>query len=189
MLTFLEYIQERALEEGNPLARVKKHEDEGRASAGITGWRAGLPHHENKARMKAFDKDLKDLGYGYRKTKGKWEGGSEESRYVTAKGTDKKSTQKFRGDMENLSKKYNQDAVALRSKRKTVLKGTNDTGEFPGKGRVASVGKTRYNKKDAEFSTEFKPSKPEASRPKFSTGKGIDHENPNRSPGNKPKLP
>lgn len=189
MLRFFEYLQERELEEGNPLSRVHKHEKEGRASAGITGWRKEYSPAENKKRMKSFDSDLKSMGYGYRKTRGKWEGGSEESRYVTAKGKSKRHQKAFRRDMEKLSTKYDQDAVAMRTKGKTTLKGTNTTGEFPGKGRVASVGKTRYNVKDSEFSTEFKPSKPESSRPSFTTGKGIEHENPNRKPGRKSNLP
>lgn len=55
MLSFLEFINE-----GNPLARVKKHEDKGRPSAGITAWRADKSDKENKANMKSFDKELRD---------------------------------------------------------------------------------------------------------------------------------
>lgn len=168
MLTFFEFLEESNLEEGNPLARVHKHEKEGRPSAGITGWRAGLTDKENKGRMKSFDKDLKDKGYGFRKTQGTWEGGKEDSRYVTAKGKGNRHVKQFKRDMEKLSTKYDQDAVAIRDKKTTNLVGTNNTG-YPGKGKVANVGKTAYNVKDAPFQTEFKPSKPADKRPKFTT--------------------
>ena len=100
MLRFFEYLQERELEEGNPLSRVYSHEKEGRASAGITAWRSHLSDKENKQRMKSFDSDLRSKGYGFRKTEGKWLGKGEQSRYVTAKGTSKKDTKAFRRDME-----------------------------------------------------------------------------------------
>ena len=163
MLSFLEFINE-----GNPLARVKKHEDKGRPSAGITAWRAGKSDKENKANMKSFDKELRSKGYGFRKTEGTWEGGKEQSRYVTAKGKGNRHVKQFKRDMTNLSAKYNQDAVAIRHKKTTDLVGTNDTG-YPGRGKVANVGKTAYNVKDAPFQTEFKPSKPASKRPKFTT--------------------
>lgn len=163
MLRFKDFLKE-----GNPLARVHKFEKEGRSTAGITAWRAELPKSENKKRMKSFDKDLRDLGYGFRKTEGTWEGGKEESRFVTAKGKGKKAEHHFRRDMENLSNKYGQDAVAIRRKTKTILKGTNDTG-YPGRGKVANVGRTVYNKSDAVFKTEFNPSRPAKERPTFTT--------------------
>lgn len=185
MLRFFEFLQERTLDEGNPLTRVHKHEKEGRASAGITAWRSGLSDKENKERMKSFDNDLRSKGYGFRKTEGKWLGKGEQSRYVTAKGTNKRHTKAFRRDMEELGKKYDQDSVAIRSNRKTVLKGTNKSDD-PGMGRVANVGKTRYNNPEAPAQTEFNPRKPVSMRPSFTTGKGIDHKNPNRSSDRKP---
>lgn len=163
MLSFLDFLLE-----GNPLARVKKMEDKGRPSAGITAWRGNLSKAENKERMKEFDKDLKKKRYGFRKTKGKWEGGEEESRYVTAHGKGNRHKKQFRRDMERLSTEYGQDAVAHRHDKTTDLIGTNDTG-YPGRGKVVNVGKTVYNKKDADFQTEFNPRKPGKHRPSFTT--------------------
>lgn len=168
MLTFFEYLQERNLDEGNPLSRVHKFEKTNRPTAGITGYRAGKSDTENKAAMKSFDKDLRDKGYGFRKTEGSWEGGREPSRFVTAKGKGNRHVKQFKRDMTNLSAKYDQDAVAIRHNKETKLVGTNNTG-FPGKGKVDNVGKTSYNVKDAPFQSEFKPSKPSSQRPKFTT--------------------
>lgn len=168
MLSFFEYLQESSLEEGNPLARVHKFEKEGRASAGITAWREGKSKEDNKSAMKSLDKDLRDKGYGFRKTEGKWEGKGEESRYVTAKGKNKRHLKAFRRDMETLGKKYDQDSVVVRAKKKSVLKGTNTTG-YPGMGRVDNVGKTHYNRPEAKAQTEFNPTKPVSQRPSFTT--------------------
>lgn len=166
MLTFLEFIN--VIQEGNPLARVKKFEDKNRPTAGITAWRGNKSDKENKANMKSFDKELRDKGYGYRKAEGTWEGGKEPSRYVTAKGKGNRHVKQFKRDMIKLSTKYDQDAVALRHDKTTNLHGTNDTG-WPGRGKVANVGKTAYNIKNAPFQTEFNPSKPASKRPKFTT--------------------
>lgn len=163
MLRFIDFLLE-----GNPLARVAKFEKKDRPSAGITAWRANLSKGENKKRMKDFDKDLRAKGYGFRKTEGTWEGGKEDSRYVTAKGKGNRHVKQFKRDMENLSTKYDQDAVAIRHKKTTDLVGTNDTG-YPGRGKVDNVGKTVYNKQDAQFKTEFNPSKPAGKRPTFTT--------------------
>lgn len=168
MLSFTEYLQERELEEGNPLSRVHKFEKKNRPTAAITGYRANKSPEENKAAMKSFDTDLRSKGYGFRKVKGTWEGGSEPSRFVTAKGKGKRHVKQFKRDMEKLGTKYDQDAVAVRHDKETKLVGTNTTG-YPGKGKVDNVGKTAYNVKDAPFQTEFKPSKPAAQRPKFTT--------------------
>lgn len=168
MLSFTEYLQEKNIEEGNPLARVQKFEKTNRPTAAITGYRAGKSPEENKAAMKSFDKDLRAKGYGFRKSEGTWEGGKEPSRFVTAKGKGNRHVKQFKRDMTNLSAKYDQDAVALRHNKTTNLVGTNDTG-YPGKGKVDNVGKTAYNVKDAPFQTEFKPSKPSSVRPKFTT--------------------
>lgn len=168
MLSFFEYLEERNLEEGNPLTRVHKFEKKDRPTAAITGYRAGKSDAENKTAMKSFDKDLRAKGYGFRKSEGTWEGGKEPSRFVTAKGKGNRHVKQFKRDMENLSAKYDQDAVAIRHKKTTNLVGTNDTG-YPGKGKVDNVGKTHYNIKDAPFQTEFNPRKPSGQRPKFTT--------------------
>lgn len=168
MLSFSEFLQERNLDEGNPLARVDKFEKKNRPTAAITGYRANKSDAENKAAMKSFDKDVRAKGYGFRKVKGTWEGGSEPSRFVTAKGKGNRHVKQFKRDMTNLSAKYDQDAVAIRHNKTTNLVGTNDTG-YPGKGKVDNVGKTAYNVKDAPFQTEFNPRKPSSNRPKFTT--------------------
>lgn len=165
MLSFLEFINE-----GNPLARVKKFEDKNRPTAAITAWRDKKSDKENKSNMKSFDKELRAKGYGFRKAEGTWEGGKEPSRFVTAKGKGNRHVKQFKRDMKNLSTKYDQDAVALRHNKTTELHGTNDTG-YPGRGKVDNVGKTSYNKKNAPFQTEFKPSRPASKRPKFTTTK------------------
>lgn len=168
MLSFTEYLQEKNIEEGNPLSRVQSFEKKNRPTAAITGYRAGKSPEENKAAMKSFDKDLRAKGYGFRKSEGTWEGGKEPSRFVTAKGKGNRHVKQFKRDMTNLSAKYDQDAVALRHNKTTNLVGTNDTG-YPGRGKVDNVGKTAYNVKDAPFQTELKPSKPSSVRPKFTT--------------------
>lgn len=168
MLSFYEYLHERELEEGNPLARVHKFEKKNRPTAAITGYRSDKSPEENKKAMKSFDKDLRAKGYGFRKSEGTWEGGKEPSRFVTAKGKGNRHVKQFKRDMTNLSSKYNQDAVAIRHNKKTELVGTNDTG-YPGRGKVDNVGKTVYNKKDADFKTEFRPTKPSEKRPTFTT--------------------
>jgi hypothetical protein len=168
VLRFFEFLQERTLDEGNPLARVHKFEKKNRPTAAITGYRANKSPEENKAAMKSFDKDLRAKGYGFRKSEGTWEGGKEPSRFVTAKGKGNRHVKQFKRDMTNLSTKYDQDAVAIRHNKQTNLVGTNDTG-YPGRGKVDNVGKTRYNVKDAPFQTEFKPGKPSSKRPKFTT--------------------
>ena len=168
MLSFTEYLQERNLDEGNPLTRVQKFEKANRPTAAITGYRSGKSPEENKAAMKSFDKDLRAKGYGFRKSEGTWEGGKEPSRFVTAKGKGNRHVKQFKRDMTNLSAKYDQDAVAIRHNKTTNLVGTNDTG-YPGRGKVDNVGRTAYNVKDAPFQTEFNPSKPSAVRPKFTT--------------------
>lgn len=165
MLSFFEFLKE-----GNPLARVHSFEKKNRPTAAITGYRAGKSPEENKKNMKSIDSDLKSKGYGFRKVKGTWEGGSEPSRFVTAKGKGNRHVKQFKRDMEKMSTKYDQDAVAIRHNKETKLVGTNTTG-YPGKGKVDNVGKTSYNVKDAPFQTEFNPRKPDSQRPKFTTTK------------------
>jgi len=171
MISFKQFLEDeraRELEEGNPLARVQSHADKDVHMAAISAARSDKSPKENKARNRELRRDIVKSGHGYRKAKGKWEGGSEDSVVVHSRG--KQHNNALLYTMKRLSKKYGQDGVFLHRKKGKVI-GTNKTSDWPGYGKRADVGKLRYNKSNPDSETEFKPTKPEGKRPKFTTMK------------------
>lgn len=157
----------RYVAEGNPLARVKKHIDDNRPFAGISAERSHLSAQENKKRMKDLESRVRSMGYGFKKAEGRWEGGKEASLKIHANGTTPEHHEKFKKDMIELGKHYDQDAIFHHDGQAGKLIGTNDTG-YPGKDKVEPVGKVRYNRPEAPFQTELKPRKKNSAS--FTTG-------------------
>lgn len=150
MKTFKQFVAE-----GNPLARVKKNVDDDRHFVGMSAERSGLSPEDNKKRMKDLMKRVRGMGYGYRKTEGRWEGGKEKSIVVNANKPGAEHGKKLKQDMKRLASDFDQDAVFYHSGKEGKLIGTNKTG-YPGKGKVEKVGKVRYNRADAPFQTAYK---------------------------------
>lgn len=120
--------------------------------------RGGLTPAQNAARMQELKHKLRSQGYGFKKSKGVWEGGSERSIIVHAKGTGDKHGKQLVRDMKKHASHYDQDAVFHHGGKKGRLIGTNHSG-FPGKGKVKHVGKVKYNPSEkAPFQTKFKKS-------------------------------
>lgn len=159
-----------SIQEGNPLARVDTLSKEGRHFVGISAERTHLTPEENKSRMAQIKKDVSAMGYGFRPSRGMWEGGGEASIVVHARDGNHEHPKEFMKKMKSLGHKYDQDSIFYHNGKTGHQIGTNETG-WPGKGVVKSVGKVAYNKPDAEFQTAFNPKKPEAMRPKFTTVK------------------
>jgi hypothetical protein len=145
------------LTEGNPLARVKKHLDTGRHFSAISAERSHLSPAENKRRHGELQKAVRKLGYGYRKSEGRWEGGKERSLVVSAKKPGKRHGNKLKRDMIKLGKHFDQDSVMHHGKNAN-LHGTNKTG-MPGEGRTKRLKKTQFNPPPSEFQTQFRRGK------------------------------
>ena len=145
------------LKEGNPLARVKANADKGRHFVTISSERGHLSPAENNARMKELKGKLTSQGYGYRKTKGVWEGGHENSLMVHAKGTGDKHGAQLVHDMQKHAQHYDQDSILHHNGKKLAkLIGTNKTGR-PGMGKYDPIGdKINYNPAGKGDKTEFK---------------------------------
>ena len=162
-------FEEETIQEGNPLSRVATS---GRHSITMSAERKGLSPEENKARMTALKKDLRDRGYGYRKVEGKWdEGGGvgrENSLHIFAKGDSKEHAAELMKHTKELGAKYQQDAILHRSpKGKGTAIYTSDTSYGRKKGEKDSYGPTRYNVDNPYGETQFKPRRPEKARPKL----------------------
>lgn len=143
------------LEEGNPLSRINTFGEVGRHFVGISAERSGLSHQENTKRVDTLKRALQQKGYGYRQTKGEWEGGSERSFIVHAKGPGDEHGKNLVRDMKALATHFDQDAILHHNGKEAKLIGTNDTG-YPGKDKEQGVGKIAYNRPDAPFQTTFK---------------------------------
>lgn len=161
MLTFKDFLAE-----GNPLARIQKFEQEGRHYSAISAERSGLSAQENHKRMNELKGILKAKGYGYRKAKGMWQGGEENSFVVHAKAPGTLAGESLRQDMIAIGKRYDQDSVLHHDGDHGVLHGTNKTG-WPGYGKVERVGKTHYNRPKQPNQTAFHPTRPDKDRPKI----------------------
>jgi len=164
MLTFKEFIVE-----GNPLARLNATKGEGRAFSVISAEREGLPKAENERRTAELKKKLTAQGYGHRRAIGHWEGGKENSLLVQAKNTGTKSAGKLRYDMNRHGKTYGQDSVLHHDASGARVEGTNKTGD-PGFRKTQKLGRVAYNRPDAPFQTELRPSKRKANA-RFTTTK------------------
>lgn len=150
MKTFQEYLME-----GNPLARLKRHIEDDRHFVGMSAERSTLTPKENHARMKELKSKLKEQGYGYKRSKGVWEGGKENSLIVYAKGKGRDAGKELLRDMRKHAKTYDQDAILHHSGKAARLIGTNTSG-YPGMDKKEPVGKVKYNRGDAPFQTQFK---------------------------------
>jgi hypothetical protein len=153
MLSLKQYIVE-----GNPLARLHKHAQEGRHYAVISAHRpeGEATPEQNKANHAELKKKLTAQGYAHKEVEGHWEGGKEKSILVHAKGKGTEHGKQLLHDVKEHGKSYNQDSVFHHDTESAKLHGTNETG-FPGKGKTKPVGQTRYNKPDSPYQTEMKP--------------------------------
>lgn len=152
---------EEELEEGNPLARVTHHAKEGRHFVGLTSYRTGKSSKENKSSFKELKQKIRKQGYGFREAEGHWEGGKERSLVVHAKAPGAEAGRDLVRDMIGHGRHYGQDSIYHHNGEAGHLIGTNESG-YPGNKKVVRVGKLRYNKPEAEFQTELRPSKKKA---------------------------
>lgn len=158
MLRFTEYLLE-----GNPLAQHEKKIKQGHHFVGISAEREGLSAEENNKRTAALKADLKAGGYVYRKARGMWDGGGENSLTVYSKAPGEEAGNQLKTDMVALGQKYGQDSVLHHNGQQGVLIGTNTTG-WVGMGKEMPVGQVAYNQPNAPFETEFRPSRPLSAR-------------------------
>ena len=154
------------LDEGNPLARNFKFETDKkkRHLVTISAERKGKSDKENSGRMKDLKQRVKAKGFGFRPSKGMWDGGKENSVVVYAKGTGMLARWNLLRKMKKLGKRYNQDSIMHYDGEKGTLIGTN---KDYGMNRKEVVGKQRYNVSNKYGETQYKPRKPESQRPKF----------------------
>lgn len=150
MLRFKDFLRE-----GNPLSRINTFGEVGRHFVGISPERSHLSPKENGERVEQMKRVLQGHGYGYRQTKGEWEGGSERSFIVHAKAPGDDSGHSLVSDMKKIATHFDQDAILHHDGKEAKLIGTNDTG-YPGKDKVQDIGKIRYNRPDSPFQTKFK---------------------------------
>ena len=153
----LKQFQDR-LDEGNPLARLYKHTQEGRHFAVVSAHRGSdeATPEQNQKRHEELKKKLTAQGYAHKEVEGHWEGGKEKSILVHAKGAGKEHGQQLYSDIKKHGQDYNQDSILYHDHTGGKLHGTNETG-YPGKGKTAQVGQMRFNKPEAPFQTEMKP--------------------------------
>ena len=152
MLTFKQFINE-----GNPLARMKTHGDEGRHFVGISAARPGLSKKEIAKRMKTLGKHFTKHGFGYRKAEGHYEGEKEPSLVVHAKAPGRKAGAELMKVARSAAQKYDQDSVLHHNGKTARLVGTNETG-YPGMGKSEKVGtRLKYNNPESPFQTELRP--------------------------------
>jgi hypothetical protein len=146
-------IRESIVSEGNPLSKLKKNIDAGRDFVAISAERGHLTPTENKGRMKELKSRLKDQGYGFKKTRGQWQGGSEGSVVVHAKGTSRRDAARLRYDMRKNAKHFDQDSIMhhnSRSKEASYI-GTN---KHYGMGKKEPQGRVIYNPDPADVGGE-----------------------------------
>ena len=153
MLSLKQYMVE-----GNPLARLHKHAQEGRHYAVLSAHRpeGEATPEQNKARHAELKKKLTAQGYAHKEVEGHYEGSKEKSIMVHAKGTGDEHGKQLLHDVKEHGKHYNQDSIFHHDTKSAKLHGTNATG-FPGKGKEEGVGKTKFNKPDSPYQTETKP--------------------------------
>ena len=153
MLSLKQYIIE-----GNQLARLHKHAQEGRHYAVLSAYRpeGEATPEQNKARHAELKKKLTAQGYAHKEVEGHYEGGKEKSILVHAKGKGDAHGRQLLHDVKEHGKHYNQDSIFHHDTKSAKLHGTNATG-FIGKDKTEDVGKTHYNKPESEYQTETKP--------------------------------
>ena len=155
MLSLKQYLQ---LDEGNPLAKLYKHKQEGRHFAVLSAQRTPdeATPEENKKRHEELKKKLTAQGYAHKEVEGHWEGTKEKSIMVHAKGSGTEHGKQLYSDMKKHGEHYNQDSIFYHDHNGGKVHGTNETG-WPGKGQTKPMGQLRYNKPDSAYQTETKP--------------------------------
>ena len=152
MLKFKEFLKE-----GNPLARMYKHEQEGRHHIAISAARPGQSKKQRKEAMNKLKKHFRDHGYGFRKAEGHYEGEKEPSIVVHAKTPGNKSASELVRVARAAGERFDQDSVLHHTGKTARLIGTNKTG-YPGYGKSEKVGtRLKYNNKESPFQTELRP--------------------------------
>jgi hypothetical protein len=150
MKTFTQLQQE--LQEASKKSSYRqevKHES-GLSSAMVSAHRGDLSQEENNKRHKDLKSQVNKSGHGYVEITGRYvehdpETGkkrqvTEKSLKIDAKGQGKKHHTVLKGLAKALGKRYNQDSVALTSKKRgSALHGLKKGG-WPGKGKRVSVG-------------------------------------------------
>ena len=154
MLTFKQFISE-----GNPLARMFKHSQEGRHFVGISAARPNQTKAERRTETKKLQGYFRKHGFGYRRAKGEYEGESEPSIIVNAKKPGREAGAELLRVAKKAGIKHNQDSILHHDGKTARLIGTNDTG-YPGKGKAEKVGtRLKYNNPESPFQTELRPGK------------------------------
>ena len=145
--------------EGNPLARMKAHEGEGRHFVAVSTERPGLSKKEVHGRNKELVSIARKAGYGVRKSEGRYEGGKETSHIIHAKAPGREAGAGVVALGRKLGKYFGQDSILHHDGKTARLIGTNDKG-FPGMDKSQKVGsKLKFNNPESPFQTELRPSK------------------------------
>lgn len=110
----LRRLKEELLGEGNPLARDVAQREQGLHKLFLSAERSELGPQENKMRTRTLEDDLKKSGHAFRKTKGVWKGGEEDSFEVHAKSPEDHHTDELLDLGRHLMKRYDQDAITHR---------------------------------------------------------------------------
>jgi len=151
-----------SLEEGNPLATMQKHQEEGRHFIALSTERPGLTKGQVRDRNRELVSAAREAGYGVRKAEGRYEGGRETSHVIHAKKPGRESGAELVAFGRRMGQKYDQDSILHHNSKTARLIGTNETG-FPGKDKSEKVGgKLKYNNPESPFQTELRPSKKKA---------------------------
>lgn len=135
------------------LARVFQH-TKSRNIGMISASRSALSAQENNRRHYAMASDIRKLGYGFIKVKGRYienfgkpnaKTVDEKAFLVVGKKTDDKGA--LLGHLKHLGNKYGQDLVLHKAYNSSTasLHGTNDTG-YPGKGKSVEMGSWHPNR-------------------------------------------
>ena len=127
----------------------QKHED-GLSSAMVSAHRGDLSDAENKKRHKDLKNHVRKTGHGYVEIVGRYverddktgkeRQVTEKSLRIDAKGKQKKHHTELKTVAKSLGRRYNQDSIALVSKkRKSSLHGIKDN-SWPKKGKRVPIG-------------------------------------------------
>lgn len=135
------------------LGRVFQH-TKNRNIGMISASRGDLPSQENNRRHSAMAKDIRKLGYGFIRTKGRYieNYGKPEARAVDEKaflvvGKKANDSGALLGHLKHLGAKYGQDSFLHKAYNSATaaLHGTNETG-YPGKDKSVDVGSWHPNR-------------------------------------------
>lgn len=166
LMRFKQFI----LDEGNPLSRLYMLKQKGHAMIGISGERGDKSATENKKRNKEVEAEFKKKKIGYRKTRGKWEGGSEDSFIAHSRSPSQEDKKVLKKAGKDIAVGKDQDAVMYQGgkNRQAKMIGTNKSG-WPGKGKVRRVGQPQLGK-GGDFETQMDRRKGRNKGRTFTTG-------------------